>query len=112
MPLPGGAADKFGNRYEGRWTVHCMTRVLRDTARSIHLEPPGDEWEKIEFWLDLRSGAREFHQVKRQRAESYWTIAALKTEGVLGAFWERTREPTARFVFVSMDSAGEIRELT
>jgi hypothetical protein len=45
MPLSGGAADKFGNRYEGRWTVNCMTDVMDERADAIRLEPPGAEGE-------------------------------------------------------------------
>jgi hypothetical protein len=49
MPLPGGATDKFGNRYEGRWTVFCMIDVMDERADAIRLEPPGEEGEGIEF---------------------------------------------------------------
>ena len=63
MPLPGGAADKFGNRYEGRWTVLCMLEVLDGKADSIRLESPGID--AAEFWLK-RSSRQEYHQVKRQ----------------------------------------------
>ena len=38
MPLPGGASEKFGNRYEGRWTVMCMLDVMDGEADSIRLE--------------------------------------------------------------------------
>jgi hypothetical protein len=27
-PRPGGETDKFGNRYEGAWTVQHVLRVL------------------------------------------------------------------------------------
>jgi len=50
MPLPGGPSDKAGNRYEARWTVACMARVLRGEYDSIRLEPPGPEGQGIEFW--------------------------------------------------------------
>ena len=43
MPLPGGAAEKFGNRYEGRWTVACLLDVMDEKSESIRLEPPGPE---------------------------------------------------------------------
>jgi len=49
MPLAGGAADKFGNRYEGRWTVWCMLDVMAERADSIRLEPPGPEGDGVEF---------------------------------------------------------------
>jgi hypothetical protein len=32
MPLPGGDADKAGNRYELRWTVRQLIRLLTDEA--------------------------------------------------------------------------------
>jgi hypothetical protein len=39
----GGIADKYGNRLEGRWTVHCFVELLKEHADKIDLEPPG-EW--------------------------------------------------------------------
>ena len=47
MPLPGGAAEKFGNRYEGRWTVACLLDVMDEKASSIRLEPPGPEEQGV-----------------------------------------------------------------
>ena len=60
MPLPGGAADKVGIRYESLWTVNCMIDVMDESADSIRLEPPGEEGDGIEFWLDknLSGGVR------------------------------------------------------
>jgi len=43
MPLPGGDADKAGNRYELRWTVRQFIRLLTDDAVWIELEPIGEE---------------------------------------------------------------------
>lgn len=37
MRLPGEATDKFGNRYEGRWTVYCMADLL-DWNVGIHVK--------------------------------------------------------------------------
>ncbi len=112
MPLPGGAADKFGNRYEGRWTVSCMIEVLRNQADSIRLEPPGEEGKGAEFYLS-RAGNREYHQVKRQIAgEGRWSIGELKKKGVLGFFFEKLKSPTSSCVFVSADSAYQIREMS
>lgn len=53
MLLPGGAADKFGNRYEGLWTVACMLDVIDELSDSIRLEPPGPEGEGVEFRSDV-----------------------------------------------------------
>src|SRR4051812_14073380 len=99
MTLPGGTSDKLGNRYEGRWTVRCMLRILDETADSIRLEPPGVEGEGVEFWL--RTGnTRDFHQVKRQVAgRGRWSLSLLKREGVLAAFRSKLQSPNAECTF-------------
>ena len=58
MPLPGGPADKFGNRYELWWTVSQLVRMLHGQTESIRIEDPGVT--KAEFVIS--SGRqREFH---------------------------------------------------
>lgn len=112
MPLAGGAANKFGNRYEGRWTVACMLDVMDENADSIRLEPPGPEGQGFEFWI-TKQGVREYHQVKRQRSLGNWTLNALKGEGVLTNFAAKLHEdPTVHCVFVSAISAGQLAELS
>ena len=111
MPLPGGATDKFGNRYEGLWTVDCMIRVMDEKVDSIRLEPPGTEGEGVEFWLS-KAGDREYHQVKRQQSASgRWTLADLESKKVLSNFWEKLKNPTATCVFVSGQAAFQLDEL-
>ncbi|MEG5054988.1 MULTISPECIES: hypothetical protein [unclassified Microcoleus] len=87
MTFAGGVADKLGNRYEGRWTVHCMIDVMEEKADSISLEPPGIDG--IEFFL-RRKSKLEYHQVKRQRSgRGRWTLSSLEDEQVkvLSNFW-------------------------
>lgn len=111
MPLPGGPTDKFGNRYEGRWTVACMVDILDEHTDAIRLEPPGSEREGVEFWLK-KGSIREYHQVKRQYgAEGRWTLAALADKGILSHFWEKLRDPIAQCVFVSTHAAFQLEEL-
>ncbi len=112
MPLAGGAAEKFGNRYEGRWTVQCMLDVMDEKADSIRLEPPGPEGQGFEFWT-TKQGIREYHQVKRQRFKGNWTLNALKGEGVLTNFTAKLlADPMVHCVFVSAISAGQLAELS
>lgn len=110
MPLSGGTTDKFGNRYEGRWTVFCMLDVLEEKADSIRLEPPGADGEGVEFFLN-RGGTKEYHQVKRQRSAGPWTISALATEGVLQHFANKLRDHNVDCVFVTATTAGQLNEL-
>ena len=111
MPLPGGAAEKFGNRYEGRWTVACLLDVMDERADSIRLEPPEPEGQGFEFWI-TKQGIREYHQVKRQHSNGHWTLHTLAGEGVLTNFITRLQDPSVRCVFVSGNSAGQLDELS
>ena len=49
MVLPGGPADKFGNLYEGLWTVARLLDVMDEKYYSIRLEEPGPLGEGFEF---------------------------------------------------------------
>ena len=109
MPLPGGASDKYGNRYEGRWTVSRMIKVMSERADAIRIEVPGKEGEGAEFRLNC-AGRAEYHQVKRQHsARGHWTLGDM--QDVLIHFHGRLSDPQARCVFVSTQSADELREL-
>lgn len=112
MPLPGGATDKIGNRYELQWTLHNVIKILRGEAISIRLEPPGDEGKGIEFWLRV-DDHREYHQVKRQNgASGHWTLSELASEDVLENIFNRlTNDNNGIFVFTSTNSAFQLNEL-
>ena len=111
MPLPGGAAEKFGNRYEGRWTVACLLDVMDQKADAIRLEPPGAEEQGFEFWI-TKQGIREYHQVKRQHSNGHWTLHTLAGQGVLTNFITRLQDPSIHCIFVSGNSAGQLDELS
>ena len=111
MPLPGGASDKAGNRYDLLWTVVNMARVLTGEAEYVSLEPVGDEGDGVEFTVALAAGT-EYHQVKRQRTgRGYWSLATLQGEGVLGHFYQKLNVPSAKTVFVSTHAAHPLDEL-
>lgn len=108
MPLPGGSADKLGNRYELWWTVIQLERMLQGITDSIRIEDPGVD--KSEFVL-LVHGHRELHQSKRSHPSGKWSIAALVAEKVLPAIYEQLRGNSDEFLFVSESHAGELAEL-
>ncbi|MBD2694937.1 ATP-binding protein [Anabaena catenula] len=112
MPLPGGATDKIGNRYEGRWTVYCMIDVMDEKADSIQLEKAGED--AFEFIVS-HNGKLECHQVKRQRSGlGRWTISALQDDKVqvLSDFWKSlSNNPNVSCIFVSTQDANELTEL-
>lgn len=109
LPLPGGAADKAGNRFERRWTVLALLDMLDGKADSLRIEVPGKDGSGTEFRV-TSDGFPVWHQVKRQRAQGPWTIASLAKEGVLAPWWAKIKAG-GRCVFVSTTGAGELSEL-
>lgn len=112
MPLPGGPSDKYGNRFEGKWTAYCIAQVMAENADCIRLEPLGTEGEGAEFTLH-QMGSVEYHQVKRQHSrDGGWSIAQLSSNGVLRHSFLKTSGPNDRYIFVSTISAGLLTTLT
>lgn len=75
MGLPGGAADKAGNRYEDWWTALRVAELLRGRASRIRLEPPGPAGAGIEFELEADDGTW-CEQVKDVPSKGPWTLDA------------------------------------
>lgn len=125
MTLPGGGADKLGNRYEALWTVFQLVRLMDEqdmaitvqavptgsTDGSIHFEPLGIEGQKAEFVVEHTDGTRSHHQVKL-RGEERWTLARLEKEGVLSAFHAKLAAPEVTCVFVSNQNADDLENLS
>ncbi|MGB3238047.1 MAG: hypothetical protein WBB29_07115, partial [Geitlerinemataceae cyanobacterium] len=112
MPLPGGEADKLGNRYESRWTIYCAIDVMQEKADSIRLEKPGED--AFEFFL-YKDGKIECHQVKRQiTGKGRWTLSSLQNNQVqvLSDFWDSLSNPDVACIFISTQDANELGELS
>ena len=108
MPLPGGPADKLGNRYERLWTAYQLLCLLDGRCESVRLEQPGVD--KAEFVI-RRGDRSEFHQAKRAGMRGSWSVASLAAEGVLQSASELLTDPSASFVFVSGSAADELADL-
>ena len=108
MTLPGGAADKLGNRYETWWTLSELVRMLRNQTEAIRIEDPG--FEKSEFVVTAGS-RRELHQAKRSHPNGKWGLRSLETEGLLEVIGRQLAGNDDRFVFVSGSDAPELVEL-
>src|SRR5436190_16623288 len=111
-PRPGGEADKFGNRFEGRWTVRHMLDVLAANAESIVIEEPGEAGEGIEFSVVRPGDVVEAHQVKRQFGNvNSWSITTLIGLGVIKSAAKQVSRGR-EFHFVSMVPSRRLQELT
>ena len=108
MTLPGGPADKLGNRYEKWWTLSEFVRMLQGGAEAIRIEEPGTH--KTEFVVTTGS-RRELHQVKRSHPNGKWSLAALRADGLIKAIGRQLAGNEDRFVFVSTSDARELSDL-
>ena len=112
MPLSGGAADKIGNRYEIKWVVRQIIRLLREEIKDITLEPVGEDGDFVEFLIRKDSGKEEVHQVKRQRSsKGYWSISALNDSKILTGISTHTAKQNRSYVFVSTEGVQGLKEL-
>ncbi|MFI1209808.1 hypothetical protein ACH4UV_19590 [Streptomyces sp. NPDC020802] len=109
-PRLGGETDKFGNRYEGAWTIRHALYVLLGSGASLCVEPGGPLGDGVEFVYRHDHGT-EVHQVKRQnRNANSWNVASLRDKGV----WDSLRshvEAGRAFHFVSVVPARALDEL-
>lgn len=110
-PRHGGESDKFGNRYEGAWTVRHLLYVLGGRGRSLTAEDVGDLARGAEFSYQPAGGALQMHQVKRQNGVANgWTVRLLRREGI----WDSARhhvEASREFHFISTVPARVPQEL-
>lgn len=110
--IPGGIADKLGNRYEAKWLVRSLMDVIADKAHWLNFESVETEYQGFEFAVG-RGEITEWHQTKINSPAGNWTINALKKEGVLKAFSNRlSADKNAQCFFVSQDNAKDFRTLT
>ena len=109
MPLPGGPADKFGNRYESWWTVFQLVRIIRGDAEIIRIEEL--TVEKAEFVITA-GDRRELHQTKLRHPNGKWSLHYLAQDCLLLSMFDQlSKNPNIRFIFVSGSDAPELREL-
>ncbi len=100
---PGGIADKVGNRYEGRWIVRQLLRVLNETLKNVAVEAIGDDQDGVDMLVELPSGIQRAEQCKiRNLNNDKWTIADLDRRGILAAMRSfLDKNATNEFSFVT-----------
>ena len=82
-PRSGGEAAKFGDRFEGRWTVRYLLDLLFGRVETVVVEDIDEAAESVEFYATV-NGVEQGHQVKRQwQANVTWPLSLLKSEGIL-----------------------------
>jgi hypothetical protein len=109
----GGYGDKLGNRYEGRWVVREMLRVLNEEIISVTIESVGADEKGVDLWVEKKDRSRQAQQCKVENNKSDWTIAQLKARGVLEYLkFQLERNKSYEFLLVSGTPATMLRDLT
>ena len=119
MPIPGGASDKLGNRYEALWVVECLLKIVDGKSLQITVEPiHPDESKGIEYHILKEDGTTEFWSIKRQTSRSEgWSLANLAQKDGRGRSIlddlrvHVERNPHHFGVFASQQGTREIDEL-
>lgn len=103
-------ADKLGNTYELAWAIRYALSCIQDERRSLTLEDiDPDLADGSEFTYTDEYGEISVTQVKRQNnIADHWTIAALRSRGVLAAAARHVAAGRA-FHFSSMTPSGALR---
>ncbi|ENK0837897.1 ATP-binding protein [Clostridium botulinum] len=80
----GGRADKQGNKYEIRWVIYQMLKVIEEELISVELESIGKDEEGIDVWITSLDNSREGQQCKgRNASKEEWDISSLKSRNII-----------------------------
>lgn len=111
--IPGGIADKLGNRYEAKWLVLNLIDVVRGHASMLCFEGTSEAFAGFEFLL-VKGAEKQWHQVKISNTTGNWTTNRLQKLGVLDAFRKRLslEDAADQCHFVSEDPAVTLRDLS
>src|ERR1700761_3376305 len=111
--IPGGIADKLGNRYEAKWLVLKLIDVVRGKASALRFEGTAEAFKGFEFLL-VNGEEKQWHQVKISNTSGNWTENRLGKLGILESFRKRlsVEDDHDQCHFVSQDPAVNLRDLT
>lgn len=74
----GGRADKAGNRFEIRYFILQLLKVIEEDIRSATLEALGDDEKGTDIWIENKDGTRESQQCKGRYANNdNWNFSAM-----------------------------------
>jgi hypothetical protein len=110
--IPGGRADKFGNRFERLWVVYLALMIIDGRLKTLLWEPLGPDGEGVECFVTQADGLKIFYQCKMQnKSKGSWTVADLNAKNVLvHAKNHLDTDPSCKFVFVSIDTVPTLRD--
>ena len=79
----GGRADKRGNRFEVRWVIYQLLKVLEEKLDYVILEALGDDEKGVDIWTGQKNGSREGQQCKgRNGSQEHWNYGTANAKGI------------------------------
>lgn len=79
----GGRADKSGNRFEIKWVMYQIIKVLDEKLDYVVLEALGDDERGIDIWIGHKNGSREGQQCKgRNGSKECWDYGTANAKGI------------------------------
>lgn len=79
----GGRADKLGNRFEYKWTIYNLLRVVEEKIQYIEIEAIGKDEAGIDLWVGNKDGSREGQQCKgRHESDEQWSYSTANKKGI------------------------------
>lgn len=104
MPFElGGRADKQGNRFEVRWVLYQILKVLEEENQYIILEALGDDEKGIDVWIGKKDGTKEGQQCKgRNGSKEYWDYGSVNSKNIFNNWlFQLERNPSISVSLVS-----------
>ncbi len=84
----GGRADKNGNRFEIKWGLYQIIKVLDEKLDYVVLEALGDDERGVDIWIGKKNGSREGQQCKgRNGSKECWDYGTANAKGIF-ANWK------------------------
>lgn len=78
-----GRADKGGNKFEIRWVIYQMLRVIDEKLDYVVLEALGDDERGVDIWIGEKNDSREGQQCKgRNGSKEYWDYGTANAKGI------------------------------
>lgn len=79
----GGRADKSGNKYEIKWVIYLILRVIEEKIYSVTLEALGEDEQGVDVWINNFDDTKEGQQCKgRNGSEEKWTIGSMQSHNI------------------------------
>ncbi len=79
----GGRADKSGNRFEVRWVIYQLLKVLEEKLDYVMLEALGEDEKGVDVWIGQKNSSREGQQCKgRNGSQEHWDYGTANAKGI------------------------------